>query len=175
MTLGNKLQTLRKQKGLSQEQLAEQLGVSRQAVSKWELNTTLPETENILQLSRLFYVSSDYLLKDEIEQDIRREVQEESGKKKLKLFFEKYGYIIAYGFSAVSLYCFLGYIFILLSCMNPTFSIKGFTYVGNPAKWFGRYGLIVYYIVLALAGTVTGRLAGKKLERKSNPETYKGD
>ncbi len=66
MTLGNKLQTLRKQKGLSQEQLAEQLGVSRQAVSKWELNTTLPETENIIKIKNIFGVSFDYLLDENI-------------------------------------------------------------------------------------------------------------
>jgi len=62
MTFGEKLQLLRKQKGMSQEQLASQLNVSRQAVSKWELNSSLPDTDNIIQLSKLFGVSTDYLL-----------------------------------------------------------------------------------------------------------------
>lgn len=69
MTFGEKLQQLRRQQGLSQEKLAEKLGVSRQAVSKWELGDTLPETEKIKQLKRLFGVSADYLLFDEIEED----------------------------------------------------------------------------------------------------------
>lgn len=68
MKLGEKLQQLRKRSGLSQEQLASQLAVSRQAVSKWELDDTMPDTENVVQLSRLFGVSCDYLLRDEIDE-----------------------------------------------------------------------------------------------------------
>ena len=60
MKLGEKLQQLRKRSGLSQEQLASQLAVSRQAVSKWELDETMPDTENVIQLSRIFGVSCDY-------------------------------------------------------------------------------------------------------------------
>lgn len=67
MTFGEKLQLLRRQRGLSQEKLAEQLGVSRQSVSKWELGDSLPDTGNIKQLRGLFGVSTDYLLIDEIE------------------------------------------------------------------------------------------------------------
>ncbi len=66
MTFGEKLQLLRKRQGLSQEKLAEQLDISRQAVSKWELGESLPDTENVVQLGKLFDVSIDYLLKDEI-------------------------------------------------------------------------------------------------------------
>lgn len=68
MKLGEKLQQLRKKSGLSQEQLAARLTVSRQAVSKWELDETAPDTENVIQLSRLFGVSCDYLLRDEVEE-----------------------------------------------------------------------------------------------------------
>lgn len=68
MTFGEKLQLLRKQNGLSQEQLASQLTVSRQTISKWELDTSLPDTENIIQISNIFDVSIDYLLKEDAEQ-----------------------------------------------------------------------------------------------------------
>ncbi len=68
MKLGEKLQQLRKKSGLSQEQLAAQLTVSRQAVSKWELDETMPDTDNVIQLSRLFGVSCDYLLREEMEE-----------------------------------------------------------------------------------------------------------
>ena len=64
MTFGEKLQTLRTRKGLSQERLAEELGVSRQAVSKWERDETLPETEKVIRISDYFDVSLDHLLKD---------------------------------------------------------------------------------------------------------------
>lgn len=66
MTLGAKLQNLRKQTGMSQETLAGQLGVSRQAVFRWELDISLPETENIIKLAKIFNVSFDYLLNEEI-------------------------------------------------------------------------------------------------------------
>ena len=63
MNLPEKILELRKSKGLSQEQLAEQLGVSRQSVSKWETGESVPEVERLTELSRVFEVSTDYLLK----------------------------------------------------------------------------------------------------------------
>ena len=69
MTFGEKLQVLRKSRGLSQEQLAEVLEVSRQAVSKWDLNASMPDAEKIVEISRRFSVSTDYLLKNELEEE----------------------------------------------------------------------------------------------------------
>ncbi len=63
MTLGERLQELRKSRGISQEQLAEQAGVSRQAVSKWELGESAPELDKVVALSEFFGVTTDYLLK----------------------------------------------------------------------------------------------------------------
>jgi len=63
MNFGEKLQTLRKEKNLSQELLAEMLGVSRQAVSKWESGQTYPETEKMIALSEIFGVTLDSLIK----------------------------------------------------------------------------------------------------------------
>ena len=67
MTLGGKLSKLRKENNYTQEQLAELLGVSRQAVSKWESDTSFPETDKLIRLSLLFGCSLDYLLKEEEE------------------------------------------------------------------------------------------------------------
>ena len=61
---GEKLFTLRKEHGLSQEALAEQLHTTRQAISKWENGQGYPETEKLLMMSHIFSVSTDYLLKD---------------------------------------------------------------------------------------------------------------
>lgn len=69
MILADKIIKHRKQNGWSQEELAEQLGVSRQAVSKWESAQSIPDLDKILKLSSLFGVTTDYLLKDEIETD----------------------------------------------------------------------------------------------------------
>ena len=69
MSLGEKIQKLRKENGMSQEHLAELAEVSRQAVSKWELDESVPDIENLLRLSNLFDVSTDYLLKDNEKDD----------------------------------------------------------------------------------------------------------
>lgn len=67
MLLADKIIRLRKKNGWSQEDLAEKMNISRQAVSKWEGAQSVPDLEKILQLSCLFGVTTDYLLKDEIE------------------------------------------------------------------------------------------------------------
>lgn len=69
MTLAEKIQKLRKEYKLSQDQLAAALDVSRQSVSKWELGDSIPEVDKILQLSNFFQVSTDYLLREDWEED----------------------------------------------------------------------------------------------------------
>lgn len=69
MTFGEKLKELRKKQGWTQEEMADKIMVSRQALSKWESEAAIPDTENVLQISRLFGVSTDYLLNDEYESD----------------------------------------------------------------------------------------------------------
>ena len=68
MILADKIIELRKKNGWSQEELAEQLGVSRQSISKWEGAQSVPDMARIIRMSELFGVSTDYLLKDSIEQ-----------------------------------------------------------------------------------------------------------
>lgn len=67
MILAEKILKLRKESGMSQEELAEKLNVSRQSVSKWESAAAYPELDKILQLAGLFGVTTDYLLKDDVE------------------------------------------------------------------------------------------------------------
>lgn len=69
MILADKIIEERKKNGWSQEELANKLGVSRQAVSKWESSGSIPDLQRILQMSELFGVTTDYLLKDEIEEE----------------------------------------------------------------------------------------------------------
>lgn len=68
MKLADKLVYLRKEKGLSQLKLAEQLNVSRQAISRWEVGSAIPSTDNLKVLSDLYGVSVDYLLSDTSEE-----------------------------------------------------------------------------------------------------------
>lgn len=64
MTIGAKIQALRKQRGMSQEQLAEALGVSRQAVSKWEAEQSVPDIDKIIAICDYFSVTTDYIIRD---------------------------------------------------------------------------------------------------------------
>ena len=68
MIFADKLIALRKKEGWSQEELAQQLNVSRQSVSKWEGAQSVPDLDKIVQMSHIFGVSTDYLLKDELEE-----------------------------------------------------------------------------------------------------------
>ena len=112
MKFEEKLTVLRKKNGLSQEDLADQLGVSRQAISRWELGSTMPDAPNLLKLSDLFGVSIDYLLHDEYQSEtdvpIVREVQQtmetkERGNRKFYLIGCIMWLIAAFSFLMVSI------------------------------------------------------------------------
>lgn len=72
MILADKIIEERKKNGWTQEDLAQKLSVSRQSVSKWESAGAIPDLKKIIQLAYLFGVSTDYLLKDEIEKEKNR-------------------------------------------------------------------------------------------------------
>ena len=103
MTLGQRIQELRKQHGMSQERLGDALGVSRQAVSKWEGDNGIPELDTLIAMSRLFNVTVGQLLgveeasaqntaatadveEDKVESALRRYVQETTGKEERSPF-----------------------------------------------------------------------------------------
>lgn len=69
MNIGDRIFELRKKSGLSQEELGNSLNVSRQSVSKWEMDQSVPELDKVLAMSELFKAKTDYLLKGEVEQD----------------------------------------------------------------------------------------------------------
>ncbi|MGN0436285.1 MAG: helix-turn-helix domain-containing protein, partial [Wujia sp.] len=79
MILADKIMNLRKQHGMSQEDLANELGISRQSVSKWESGASIPDLDKIIKLSNLFGVSTDFLIKDEMENIAYMEPSEDSG------------------------------------------------------------------------------------------------
>lgn len=86
MILADKIIMLRKKNGWSQEELAEKMDVTRQSVSKWESAQSTPDLAKILQLSGLFGVSTDYLLKDELEEaEYTNDVQETSAVRRVSM------------------------------------------------------------------------------------------
>lgn len=91
MTLGQKLKEIRKKFGLSQEQLAEIINVSRQAITKWETDAGLPDTENLKELSRIFGISIDYLLDNNNELPLlvmKKKLDKENYKNKISSYEE---------------------------------------------------------------------------------------
>lgn len=84
MKLAEKIMTLRKQRGWSQEELAQQLSVSRQSVSKWESGASVPDLDKILKMSEIFGVSTDTLLKEEMELNERKTTFEDLQNEQMK-------------------------------------------------------------------------------------------
>lgn len=76
MSFGENLKNVRKQRGITQEELAEILGVSRQAISKWESDNGYPETEKLLLLSKTLNISLDYLMNDASEMQKKEQTEE---------------------------------------------------------------------------------------------------
>ena len=91
MTLGEKLKEIRKRFGLSQEQLAEITNVSRQAITKWENDSGIPDISNLQELSKVFGVTIDYLLDDENNLpalSMKKEIDKDKYKNKLTMYNE---------------------------------------------------------------------------------------
>lgn len=97
MSLSENLKLLRKQRGMSQEQLAEQLGVSRQAVSKWESNSGMPEMETLISLSEIFECSIDELLKSDLKD------QNLANKQKYENHYNLMAKVYTFGITAILL------------------------------------------------------------------------
>ena len=84
MTIGNRIRTLRKQLNYSQEYVAEQLDVTRQAVSKWEKDLTSPDTDNIIQLAKLLNSTVEYIASGKEENSVFNKNQKHKLSKKQK-------------------------------------------------------------------------------------------
>lgn len=157
MILADKIIRLRKEKGMSQEELAERLNVSRQAVSKWECSETVPDLQKIIQLSELFSVTTDYLLKDEIisidrnamnkekdEDDGEWECDDETEKRKLTIV-EATEYVEHKGKSAVI--CAIATMLCVISPIT-LLALLGFTYLGLGTTTAVIFGLIALFVLV---------------------------
>lgn len=98
MTLGERLQNLRKENMLSQEKLAELVGVSRQAVSKWETGLSNPDTENLIKLGEIFNLSIDEItgrvfVDNEVTDEMSEKINKENPKKHLYILGTIIGFL----------------------------------------------------------------------------------
>lgn len=125
MTLGEKIQELRRRSGMSQDTLAEVLDVSRQAVSKWERDEAVPETDKIVRIAKVFSVSTDHLLLEETPQPAAAPIPQphNSGSSvgdRLERFVRRHGYKAGYVMMAVGAFvCIIG---LLVMCLVPGFA-----------------------------------------------------
>ena len=122
MILADKIIYLRKKAGWSQEELAEKMGVSRQSISKWEGALSVPDMNRILKLSELFDVSTDYLLRDEMEEEEKNpaadeKIADETGEKLVPVSMELANDYLAHC-KKVSVPCAFG---VFLCIMSPVF------------------------------------------------------
>lgn len=127
MTLGEKIQDLRRRSGMSQDTLAEKLDVSRQAVSKWERDEAVPETEKVIRIAQVFGVSTDHLLLDapvrpslEPRPELHRS---RSAGDRLERFARRHGYKA--GYVMIGIGAFLCLIALLVMILVPQ-NVSGF-------------------------------------------------
>ena len=154
MKLAGKLFELRKEKGWSQEKLAEQINVSRQSISKWESGQVLPEIEKIIELSKIFQVTTDYLLLDENSEKASTEVILEEDKDKY------YKEVKSYGLWQVT------YIFVLALAIYLL--LAGSSFPAELTAWI--WLTFVLLIASAIAINKTLKTKQRYLDRVIDPE-----
>ena len=162
MTFGEKLQKLRKERGWTQEQLATQISISRQALSKWELGTAVPDTENVVQISKLLQVSTDYLLYDEYESDDDLLAVRVSNQKICNHYHNKIRIIVGICISGVSLLAMLiigilSSVFqaVYIEPIRDTKGVRATTGLIGFLRLHNLEWLFILLIIMLLGGLVT--------------------
>ena len=165
MKLAEKLFELRKEKGWSQEKLAEQINVSRQSISKWESGQVLPEIEKIIELSKIFQVTTDYLLLDENSEKGSSEVILEENKDKY------YKEVKSFGIWQVI------YIFVLALAIYLFFAGSSFPAKFTALVWLSFFLLIASAMAINKALKIKEKYLDKVigLDEDSKKESAKDD
>ncbi len=156
MTIGERLAELRKSRGLSQEDLAEQLTLTRQTISKWELGQSSPDIEYVISLCEFFGISTDYLLKGE-EPPVKEKEEKKEEQTQPSVFAakdpaqEKRWMIISLGMMITSLAFLVMVFFVIMSIIHPwaTTVPSGKTYTGLYGYLLGT-DTLPYFIAAAV-------------------------
>lgn len=144
MTLGEKIQELRRRYSMSQDVLAERLEVSRQAVSKWERDEAMPETDKIIRIAQVFGVTTDYLLREESPlpppQEPPRRASHRSVWERIERFIRRHGYKA--GYALIAWGAILCVIALLVMIFVPMF-IGGFPNAGKLPESSQQNGIYI--------------------------------
>ncbi len=163
MDFGTKLQKLRKENNMSQEMLSQRINVSRQAISKWEKNLALPDTDNIVRLSKFFQVPIEYLLTDNYEEKQAANSFESSSDNKPKPadMLNAYKNGIKRNVKNIMLIIAGCFFIITACCLTPVMQYidmqnNGFcyTYKIEYIKHFPLFFLLIFGIVLIIFGVI---------------------
>lgn len=149
MTLGAKLQRLRKARSWTQEQLAEKVGVSRQSLSGWENDTALPDTANVIALADLFGVTTDYLLRQDAQEKAAAEASPPSAAQaRWRMSARELGARLMVGSAAAGLVVLR----VMASFKPARVGIDGREYTGFPAFLYANdLWWLLWLLVLVLA------------------------
>ncbi len=151
MILADKIIALRKKNGWSQEQLAEKVNVTRQSVSKWEGAQSVPDLEKLLQLAKVFGVSTDYLLKDEMEEAEYAESVEEEHNVRYVSMEEANAFLHVKAITASRIA--LGALLCILSpvCLIVLGAAAEVGAIGVTEEFAGGVGMIILLLMVAAA------------------------
>lgn len=162
MTIGTKIADCRKRAGMSQEKLANELNISRQAVSRWETGEAVPDTEKVILLSKLFHVTTDYLLLDSVKAPQSAAPAENKNKESEKRAAEQ-------KLKRQNLRIYFGKLLLVLGIISLSATLIGAgLYAQTLTEWWtslGRYGTALFdswilapfiiSIVVTLSGLLT--------------------
>ena len=153
MILADKIIMLRKKNGWSQEELAEKLNVTRQSVSKWEGAQSVPDLTRILQLAQIFEVSTDYLLKDEMEEEEYSQKVELKESSVRRVSMEEASSFLETSILAAAKIAFATFLCILSPiCLLVLGAAAGGGYIPFSDEVAGGVGVII--LLLMIAGAV---------------------
>lgn len=150
MEIGSRLKKARGEIGLTQEKVAEELGVSRQSVSNWENNRSYPDIVSVIKLSDLYSVSLDELLKEDRKMidHLDEATNTVASRRRLETLIEAGGYLLIWAFCMIAFWVFFGVAFWTGE-------------VNDTAISYG-YPILVFYIVLPVSAAVISAFVGAR-------------
>ena len=150
MEIGSRLKKARTEMGLTQEKVAEEIGVSRQSISNWENNRSYPDIVSVIALSDLYSVSLDELLKEDREMinHLDEATNMVASRRKLEALIEVGGYLLIWAISMIAFWAFFGVAF-----WKGEYSDTAISY---------GYPILVFYVVLPVSAAVISAFVGAR-------------
>lgn len=148
MIISDKIVYLRKRLGLTQDELAEQLNISRQSVSKWESATSIPDVTKIMAMADLFSVPTDFLLRDEIDTLEGQPIQDKGEKAQIVTIEKAHAFITAH--SNHMKIVAIG-VFLCITAAAPLIGLQSLVEIGHSEKVMCAIGIVYLFVSVAIA------------------------